>query len=73
MGSMKNLDAIVKSKCISDEEYERNKRLIDMHFNGDVALEDLPQSMRDAIWEWEIDEIELSKHYSIESWSEYDC
>ena len=36
-------------------EYEENKEIISMYFNGDLKLDRLPLEVRDILLEWEIE------------------
>jgi hypothetical protein len=72
MSAMSNLDLMVKGVSMTDEEYENNKALISRHMNGEIVTQDLPQHLKDILFEWETDELELN--HNIEQpkpWEDY--
>lgn len=71
MSAMKNLDLMIKQSSLNDREYEINKNLINQHFNGDLRSEQLPQRLKDVLFQWEIEEMELSQDIP-EPWEDYD-
>ena len=52
---MSRLDLMVQEMSITSIEYEENKEIISMYFNGDLRSERLPLEVRDVLLEWEIE------------------
>ncbi len=65
MSSMKNLDLMIQG-----DNYEQYKELINQHFNGDLRSDELPQPLKDILFQWEIEEMELEPqdNYDIREW-----
>jgi len=53
--SMSRLDLMVQEMSITSIEYEENKEIISMYFNGDLRSDRLPLEVRDVLLEWEIE------------------
>ena len=69
MSAMKNLDLMVQETSVTPEDYEENKTLICMHMNGEILFEQLPQHLKDLLFQWETQEIELA-YLEPSSWEE---
>lgn len=71
MSSMSNLDLMLQHVARNNAEYEQYKSLINQHFNGDLRSDDLPQVLKDVLFDWEIEEMELSANIP-EPWEDYE-
>ncbi len=59
MRSMNNLDLMVQEICMTPEEYEDNKAMVSIYLNGELSLDQLPQHLKDVIFQWEAEETQL--------------
>lgn len=70
--SIRNLALIVQEKSIDNNEYEVNAKLVDRHLAGLVSFGELPQLLKDALYEWEMEEWALTVNRCPESWETYE-
>lgn len=68
MSAMKNLDLILQQNSPTPEEYDENKTLISMHLDGIIEANKLPQHLKDILFQWEQDELELDVKDTVASW-----
>lgn len=68
MSAMKNLDLILQQNSPTPEEYDENKTLISMHLDGIIGANKLPQHLKDILFQWEQDELELDVKDTVAPW-----
>jgi hypothetical protein len=59
MSAMKKLDSMIQDISMSPNEYEANKAIIIKCLNGDLNQEELPENIKDVMFQWEASEMEL--------------
>lgn len=70
--SIRNLALIVQEKSIDVSEYITHAKLIDRHLAGEVSFGELPQLLKDALYEWEMEEWALTVNRCPEGWETYE-
>lgn len=53
MNLYKELDIMIQ-QVSTEEQYETNKSLINQHLNGEVDLQQLPENLKQVIFDWEM-------------------
>lgn len=59
---MKTLDLMIQEQSPSQGQYEFNRTLIQLHLDGELSYNLLPQHLQDMLWEWELDSIDISSY-----------
>ena len=53
---------MVQKISVTPVEYENNKALISMYLNGDLTSDQLPQDIKDVLFQWEVEEAEIEAY-----------
>lgn len=69
MSSMSNLDLMIKEASANEQQYEEFKALVDKHFVGSIHAYDLPEVLKQVLFNWELGEMELES-WGCEPWED---
>ncbi|MBF0571112.1 MAG: hypothetical protein HQL12_04505 [Candidatus Omnitrophica bacterium] len=59
MKSMNSLDLMVRQISMTPVEYEKNKAIVSMYLDGELKSNQIPQYIKNVMFQWEAETIEL--------------